>query len=248
LEKLGEEFTGFAEEAVVEEVAIGGKLGAEVQSFGLTGSMGGETGGWLDGAGCADGEENAALVESGEDLVEMEWGFAEPADVGTDFSAAGTMRNFGVGFVEVSVFERRPRTGVAAALEEFSVHVEDTAGAGLLVEIVDILRAEKETILERVFQSGQSEVGRIRLGRGGDAAAHGIKIPDEARVAAPGVGRGDLFEAIVAPEAVGIAESGDAAFRADSGTSENEDAIGRGKGQLGHDVCRCEECRTGLED
>ena len=143
MEKLGEEFAGFAEEAVVEEVAIGGKLGPEVEGFGVTGSMRGETGGRLDGAGSADGEENGALVESGEDFVEMEWSFAKPADVGTDFSAAGTTRNFGGGFVEVGVCEGRAGARVATAFEEFAVHVTNAARSGLFVQVVHVLGAEE---------------------------------------------------------------------------------------------------------
>lgn len=79
----------------MEEEAIGGRLGTEVDGSGAAGSVGGETGGGLDGAGSADGEEDGAVVESGEDFVEVEWSFAEPADVGSDFSAAGAARNLG---------------------------------------------------------------------------------------------------------------------------------------------------------
>ena len=85
----------------------------------------------------------------------------------------------------------------------------------------------------------------IGFGGGGDTAAHGIEIPDEPRVAAPSVGRGDFLEAVVAPEAVGIAERGDAAFGADAGTGEDKEAVGGGKSQLSHDVFAQEECRTG---
>jgi len=135
----------------VEEVAIGRKFRAEVEGFGAAGGMGGKTGGGLDGARGADGEENSALVERGEDFVEMEGSFAEPADVRPDLSSAGAARDFDRGFIKVGVVEGCTGTGVATALEEFAVHVEDAAGAGLLVEIVDILRAEKETILQGFF-------------------------------------------------------------------------------------------------
>src|SRR5262249_145658 len=74
----------------------------------------------------------------------------------------------------------------------------------------------------------------IGPGGGSHAAAHGVKVPDEARVAGPGVGRGDLFEAVVAPQTVGIAKRGDSAFGADTGTGQDENAIGGRDGEFLH--------------
>ena len=89
-------------------------------------------------------------------------------------------------------------------------------GAGLFVEVVDILRAKEETIGEGAFESGQSEVGGIWFCSCGSFAAHGIKMPDEMRVAMPSFGRGDVLDAVVVPKAARIAESGEAAFGADA--------------------------------
>ena len=50
--------------------------------------------------------------------------------------------------MEVRIFERRAGTGLAAGLEEFAVHVDDARRAGLLVEIIDVLRAEVEAVSE----------------------------------------------------------------------------------------------------
>ena len=61
----------------------------------------------------------------------------------------------------------------------------------------------------------------------GVTAAHGVEIPDETRVAMPGVRRGDFFEAVVAPEAVGVTEGRDAALCGDAGTGEEEEAVFR---------------------
>src|ERR1700757_4649134 len=155
----------------------------------------------------------------------MEGSFAEPADVRPDLAAAGAAGNFGWTFVEIDVIEGRKRAGVAAAFEELTVHMKDAAGTGLLVEIVDILGAEKKTIGDGVFESSECEVARIGFGGGGNAAAHGVEIPDEAMVVTPGIWRGDVLEAVVAPQAAGIAEGGNAALGADAGAGQDEEAV-----------------------
>lgn len=74
----------------------------------------------------------------------------------------------------------------------------------------------------------------IGFGVRGHAAAHGIEVPDEARIAAPCDRRGNFFEAVVTPESVGIAEGGDAAFGGDTGAGEEEEVVGGGDGEWGH--------------
>jgi hypothetical protein len=160
----------------------------------------------------------------------MEGSFAEPADVRPDSAAAGAAGNFGGRFVEVDVIEGGKRAGVAPAFEELTVHMEDAAGTGPLVEIVDILGTEKKSTGDGVFESSERAVARIGSGGGGNAAAHGVEIPDEARVATPGVRRGDVLEAVVAPQAAGIAESGNAALGTGAGAGEDEDAVRRREG------------------
>ena len=193
-----------------------------------------EAGSGLDTAGSADGKEERRFFECGKNAFEVEWGFAKPADVRANSAAAGAERKFAWRFVELRVLERRTGAGVAAAFEQFAMHVNDAGGAGLFVEMIDVLGAEKKTIGERVFESGESEMRGIGLGGGSDAAAHGVKIPDQARIAAPSVGRGQLFEAVVAPQAPGIAKCGDATLGADAGTGQNEDAVGRRNRESAH--------------
>ena len=227
--EVGENFAGFAEEALMEETEIGGRFGADVMGFGVTRSVGRKAGGGFDSAGRADGKEDRAIVESGKDFAKLERSLAEPADVRANLSAAWTARNFGGGLVESCVFERRAGACVAAGFEELAVHVQDTRRAGLFVEIVDVLRAKEQAVGEFLLQCGHGVVGGVRSGVGGSAAAHGVKIPDRVRVAAPGLRGGDLFETVVAPDSPSIAEGGDAAFGGDAGPGEEEDAVGRGE-------------------
>ena len=127
--------------------------------------------------------------------------------------------------VGIRVVEGRLWARVAAAFEKFAVHVDDADRAGLFVEIIDILGAEVEAVAEAAFERGESEVAGIRFCGCGHAAAHGIKFPDELRIALPGGGRGDFLEAVFAPEAALVAKGGDAAFGADAGAGEDEDGV-----------------------
>lgn len=240
-EKVGEDFAGFAEEAMVKDAEVGGRLGTNVIGSGVAGSVGGKAGGGLDGAGSADGEEDGGVVESGEDFVEMKRSFAEPADVRADLSAAFVATgNRGGLFVESRIVERWARTRVTAGFEEFAVHMDDMGRAGLFVEIVDILCAEEQAIWKLMLECGDRVVCRIGLGVRGDPAAHGVEIPNELRIAAPGVRRSDFFETVVAPEAIGIAKGRDATFSGDACAGEKEEAVGGGKGEGGHCVMlRC---------
>src|SRR6516164_2754892 len=124
---------------------IRGSFGPDIEGFSVRSGAGCEAGSGFDTAGSADGEEEHRLIESGKNAIEVERGFAEPADVRADFAAARARREFAWGFVELSVVERGTGAGVAAAFEEFAVHVHDARGACLLVKVVDVLCAEEET-------------------------------------------------------------------------------------------------------
>jgi hypothetical protein len=106
------------------------------------------------------------------------------------------------------------------------MHMENTLGAGKLVKIVDILGTEEEAVVNGPFKGGEGQMSGIGLGLGGDAAAHGIEIPNQARIAAPGMRRGNFLDAVFPPEAASIAKRGNAALRADAGAGENEEPIG----------------------
>jgi hypothetical protein len=106
------------------------------------------------------------------------------------------------------------------------MYMEKALGAGKLVKIVDILGTEEEAVVKSPFKGGEGEMSGIGLGLGGDAAAHGIEIPNQARVAAPSVGRGDFLDTVFPPEAARIAKCGNAALRADARAGENDKPVG----------------------
>ena len=63
------------------------------------------------------------------------------------------------------------------------------------------------------------------MGGEGVATAHGVEAPDEGGVGAPCFGGGDVFYAVVVPEASGAAEGGEAGFGGDAGSGEDEEAV-----------------------
>lgn len=234
-EEVGEDFAGFAQQAVVKEPQVHGGFGADVTGFGVAASMCRKACGRLDGAGSADGEEDGAVVESGVNFVHIVGNFAEPADVRTNLSATfATWESGGRLVVELSVFKGRAGTGIAAGFEEFAVHVNHAGGTAALVKVVDILGAKEQAVLQFALNSSNRQVCGIRLGLGGVPAAHGIKTPDELRIASPSDGCGDIFDAVIAPKAISITEGGNAALGGDTGTGEDEEAVGGSEFEIGH--------------
>ncbi len=170
--------------------------------------------GGIDVAGGSYDEEGGGAVEFGVDFVHGEGDFAEPNDVGADGVGTDFAGGEG-GFVEGLVGEGMVAAG-AAGLEELAVHVVDVAGAGALVEVVDVLGAEVEAVGHVALEVGEGEVAGVGMGGEGVAAAHGVEAPDEGGVGVPGVGRGDVFDAMAVPEAAGAAEGGEAALGGDA--------------------------------
>jgi hypothetical protein len=130
--------------------------------------------------------------------------------------------------VEVRVFKWSAVASVAAALEEFAVHVDDVPRSCPLMKVVHILRAEEEAFPQLLFESGERDVRRIRLCRCRDTPTHGIELPDQPGIASPRIRRGYFFDPVVPPESTYAPESWDAAFRAHSCPGKNEDAVSGG--------------------
>ena len=89
-------------------------------------------------------------------------------------------------------------TAFAPALEQLAMHVERTRSS-LLVQIVDVLRAEKETRAQSALQGCQHSMPWVGLGGRCDRPAHGIEVPHELRISLPCIWRGDLFDTVIPP-------------------------------------------------
>ena|SRR5271166_2669487 len=112
--------------------------------------------------------------------------------------------------------------------------MEDSSRACLLMEIINVLRAEEKAVRKSLFESSEGKMAGIRFGGGCDFAAHGVEIPNELRIAPPRKRRGNFFDTIVAPESAGIAKGRNATFGADAGAGEDKNTIGGRDGEFWH--------------
>ena len=105
------------------------------------------------------------------------------------------------------------------------MHVYQAFGTGTLMQVVNILRAQKKPFAQSAFQLGQRPVGRIRFDRQGSLSPHRVKVPNQLGISLPGFRTSNLFHAMAVPEPACAAESCQAAFRADAGAGEHEEAV-----------------------
>jgi hypothetical protein len=112
--------------------------------------------------------------------------------------------------------------------------VDETYGAGSLVQVVDILGAKKEAVAESFFELGESEVGGVGLGGLGGSAAGGVELPDQGGIAVPSFGGAYVLDTMASPEAIGGTECRQAAFGTDACSGEYEEAVGSGDGDRWH--------------
>lgn len=116
------------------------------------------------------------------------------------------------------------------------MHVLKMNTSGTLVQIIDILRAEKIAAGKPGFEVGKSEVRGIGLSFLPCSAACGVEGPDACRIALPGFGRAYVFNAKAGPQTVFSAESRQAAFCADPRAGKNKEAVASGDGDYRHGI------------
>ncbi|HWC18313.1 MAG TPA: hypothetical protein VG498_14925 [Terriglobales bacterium] len=104
--------------------------------------------------------------------------------------------------------------------------MDNIARACLLMQIVNVLRAQENAVAEIPLELGQNKVSRIWFCRRSSTTAHGVELPDEPGIAPPSIRRSNFFYSVVTPEPVNSAESSNSALRADSSTGQNEHALG----------------------
>ena len=182
-----------------------------------------EAGGRIDGARAPHRHEEVAVGERLEDARHRQRHLPEPDDVGAQLRAAVAARH--ALEVERLVLEGRAVARLAAGRAQLAVHVQHAARARLLVQRVDVLRAEEEPVYQLLAETGQREVRGVGLDVGNPPAALGVETPDQQRVALEAFGRGHVLDAVLLPEAVRIAKGRHAALGADARAGEHEDPL-----------------------
>jgi hypothetical protein len=120
-----------------------------------------KAGGWLHHSRCPHSHEDRAFVQCAEDAIHLEGQFAEPADMRSNPAAAVAARKLGWRIIGVCVVKGRSAAPLAAAPEEFPVHVDNALRSRLLVKVVHVLGAEEQALLQLLFELSQREVRRV---------------------------------------------------------------------------------------
>ena len=105
------------------------------------------------------------------------------------------------------------------------MHVDQVAGAGALVQVVDVLSHDQDFAGPAALEFGQGKMRCVRTDVLAQqlAAALVVEALDGRRVAGEGLGGGDVLEAPALPEAALAAEAGQAQFDRDPGTRQHHD-------------------------
>ena len=115
----------------------------------------------------------------------------------------------------------------------FAVHMDQPPRPRAFVQIIDILRHNGEHPRPVRIQRSERPVRGIGL-RGLDVgAALIVKAEDQIGVTRKGFGRGDIFYAVLFPQAAFIPKGADAAFCADARAGQDHD-VADGIGVEGH--------------
>ena len=191
-----------------------------------------EAGRRVDEAGRADRQEHQALAASAlhehRDLVEEHRveGLAEPDDRRAQQAgaAAGVALVAGRRSAEVLavVGEGLALAQRAAGLEEAPVHLDEAEAPRAAVEAVHVLRDEQEAVAQAGLRRGERLVAGVRLDGLRLPPPLGVEAPDELGVLGEPLGGRHLLDRVALPEAVRVAEGGDAALGGDAGPGQDQ--------------------------
>ena len=189
---------------------VDGDVGAHVAHQG---------GGGVDRERRADHDEEIGRGGDAHRRVEQGNRLAEEDDVGPQQGAVGRR---GVERL-LPALDRHDEVGIALGAQpgQFAVEVRDARRAGPFVEVVHVLRDDLHVV--RALQLRDGPVSCV--GGCGEhfASAHVVETYDRGAVACQRFGGADILDAVVGPQAVGVAEGGQSAVGAHAGAGEDND-------------------------
>jgi hypothetical protein len=180
---------------------------------------------WLYNPRSSNREKDGAPFQCLENSVQLEGHLSEPANVRSNFSATIAAWEFFGRLVKLGIEKGWPVATVAPAFEKLAMHVHEVLRTRILVQSIHILGAKEQPVAKRFFKPRKREMAGIRASAFGGAAAHGVILPDEPRVAAPRLRRCHFFETVIPPQSVGISICGDAALGADTSSGEYKHSV-----------------------
>ena len=183
-----------------------------------------QSGGGIDIERGADDDEDVSLFGFAAGVGHAWHGLAEEHDERSQQTAVGgPLPGSDVGVVRGQGDERSGIVGAArgAGLHEFAVEMDDTGGAGTLMQVVDVLchHAYLKALLELRYEA-VSGVG-LRLYQ--LPAQVVVEVRNKGRVGLPALGGGYFFNRVLLPQSARVAEGAEAAFGAHAGAGEEYD-------------------------
>lgn len=186
--------------------------------------LGDKTGGRVDIAAGADGDEQVSGSQSLVDLRHVVGHFAEPDDVwshGPGEAALPTAR--------IKCQVPGPLHGIAAVIAKracyLTMHMDDGLAARRLMQIVNVLGHNGNAAAVLALKSRQGIVAGIGLDAIEAAAAFIIKVLHQLRVARKAFGRCHIAVVHLRPDAVLVAKSLNPRFRRQAGAGENDNVL-----------------------
>ena len=108
------------------------------------------------------------------------------------------------------------------------MQVEHLAAPGPFMEIVHILGDEEELPLPGFLQACEGQMGGIGMDGGQSGSALVVKAVNPRGVGGKPLRRGDIFEPLPLPQAIGIPESGETGFGGNAGPGKDDEGVAHG--------------------
>src|SRR5690606_695638 len=113
--------------------------------------------------------------------------------------------------------------GTAECGAQLAVHMDQVLAAGALVQVIHVLRNQRDGSRKRPLEPRQRIVGRIWSYVMELATALVVEVVDTGRVRSEGVWRCIVAPVEPGPDAVAVAEAGDPGFNRDACSGEDDD-------------------------
>src|SRR5271157_1611006 len=176
-----------------------------------------EAGRWIDRARSADDHHQCCVCYLLLNALPLQRNFAKEDDVRSQPSAAYAAAHLVQAAINRMILNRRPAAILLTMrFGQLAVHVQQSAGAGPLVQVIHILRAEKKAVAELLLQLRKRKMRRIRLGLSARLPPSSVELPNLPRTALPGLRRAHILNPISRPQPVRGAKGGQPALRADA--------------------------------
>jgi hypothetical protein len=107
------------------------------------------------------------------------------------------------------------------------MHVDETLRTGALVQVVDILRAQKKALAEFRLELKKCDVGGVGLCCSSLRAPLRVELSYEGGVGLQSFGSANLFNVVAGPQPIRRSEGRQAALGRDAGARQDENAVSR---------------------